>query len=107
MPRIGVFTFTGWQGAVLLPTAKGSRPSQIRTSALVADAPNAWLLATRYALLVNAGGSNEIETNGGTPIAGVRVAAVTITGVRKVRARRDADGLERTYQLDATWELHV
>lgn len=106
MPRIGVFTFSAWQGSVLMPTAKGSRPSTIRTSTLCPDAVNAWLLATRYAALVNAGGSHEIETAGGTPIAGVRIGRVTITGVRKRRFR--GDGVSpRTHQLDVVWELFV
>ncbi|HEX3134085.1 MAG TPA: hypothetical protein VHX44_10950 [Planctomycetota bacterium] len=106
MPRIGLFEFTGWQGAVLMPTAKGSRPSQIRTSALVKDAVDAWLLTTQYTALVGAGGSNEVETLGGTIITGVRVARVTITNVRKARMR--GDGVDPlTYQVDATWELHV
>lgn len=106
MPRIGLFEFDGWNGAVLMPTAKGSRPSQIRTSALVLDAPNAWLLCTQYAALVSAGGSNEIETLGGTIISGVRIARVTITNVRKVRVR--GDGIDqRTHQVDGTWEIHV
>lgn len=106
MPRIGVHTFDGWQGAILMPTAKGSRPSRIRTSVLVPDAVQGWLLATRYAALVSAGGSVEIETSGGTPIAGVRIAAVVITGLKKVRVRPDDEGA-RTHQLDASWELYV
>lgn len=106
MPRIGLFEFTAWQGSVLMPTIKGSRPSRIRTSALVIDAVAAWLLTTQYTALVSAGGSNEIETLGGAIIAGVRVARVTITGVRKARMR--GDGVDPlTYQVDATWELHV
>lgn len=106
MPRIGPFTFTGWDGAVQMPTAKGSRPSRIRTSALVADAVTAVLLSTQYAAQVSAGGSVEIESPGGTPIAGVRIARVTITDCRKKRIRSQ-DNDARTYELSALWELYV
>ena len=107
MPSIHAFPFIAWTGALLLPTAKGSRISRVSTSALVADAISAWLLTTQYAALVSASAGYVVITPGGTPIAGVRVIGVTITRLRKVLVRADDDALPRTYELDASWELAI
>lgn len=99
-----VLDFTAMDGALLMPTAKGSRISRIRTSALAADAVAAYLLAVRYASLVSPTGTVVLEKSADLSVS-VRVAGVIITGLRKARLRNDADGLVRTYQIDALWEL--
>lgn len=101
-----VLDFSAWAGALLMPTAKGSRISRIATSALAADAPAAWLLAVRYCALVSPTSTIVIEKSTDLSVA-ARVVSVTVTALRKVRVRHDADGQPRTYQIDAAWEFTV
>lgn len=101
-----VLDFVGMNGALLMPTAKGSRISRITTSALAADAPAAWLLAVRYAALVSPTATIIVEKSIDLSVV-ARVVSVTITALRKARLRHGTDGNARTYQLDASWELAV
>lgn len=96
---------TAWGGSLLMPTAKGPRISRIRTSALVADEVTAQLLAMQYAALTNPAAGHLVIV-GETPLEGVRVVSVVIASLRKVRVRSDDEG-DRTYQVDADWELAV